>query len=111
MKKNLYTTPWLELGRAVFSKVSSVSLVEKLVVVLVLFFAAQDLDGGAHGGEEALICTATSVQWRNDKNKNTVKSLREALFMTISLDLPKQILKAQTEARKPENIKNEDVED
>ncbi|GKD57275.1 putative reverse transcriptase domain-containing protein [Tanacetum coccineum] len=29
--------------------------------------------------------------------------------MTISLDLPKQILKAQTEARKPENIRNEDV--
>ncbi|GJW80931.1 putative reverse transcriptase domain-containing protein [Tanacetum coccineum] len=29
--------------------------------------------------------------------------------MTISLDLPKQILNAQTEARKPENLKNEDV--
>nr|GEZ62409.1 putative reverse transcriptase domain-containing protein [Tanacetum cinerariifolium] len=32
-----------------------------------------------------------------------------ALVMTISLDLPKQILNAHTEARKPENIKNEDV--
>nr|GEZ38031.1 putative reverse transcriptase domain-containing protein [Tanacetum cinerariifolium] len=32
-----------------------------------------------------------------------------ALVMTISLDLPKQILNAQTEARKLENIKNEDV--
>nr|GEW07201.1 putative reverse transcriptase domain-containing protein [Tanacetum cinerariifolium] len=32
-----------------------------------------------------------------------------ALVMIISLDLPKQILNAQTEARKPENIKNEDV--
>ncbi|GKF20948.1 putative reverse transcriptase domain-containing protein [Tanacetum coccineum] len=32
-----------------------------------------------------------------------------ALVITISLDLPKQILNAQTEARKPENIKNEDV--
>ncbi|GKF40328.1 putative reverse transcriptase domain-containing protein, partial [Tanacetum coccineum] len=32
-----------------------------------------------------------------------------ALVMTISLDLPKQILNAQAEARKPENIKNEDV--
>ncbi|GJW84448.1 putative reverse transcriptase domain-containing protein [Tanacetum coccineum] len=30
-----------------------------------------------------------------------------ALVMTISLDLPKQILNAQTEARKPENIKSE----
>ncbi|GKC06692.1 hypothetical protein Tco_0998302, partial [Tanacetum coccineum] len=32
-----------------------------------------------------------------------------ALFMTIGLDLPKQILNAQTEVRKPENIKSEDV--
>ncbi|GJS53324.1 putative reverse transcriptase domain-containing protein [Tanacetum coccineum] len=32
-----------------------------------------------------------------------------SLVMTIGLDLPKQILNAQTEARKPENIKNEDV--
>ncbi|GKG14595.1 putative reverse transcriptase domain-containing protein, partial [Tanacetum coccineum] len=32
-----------------------------------------------------------------------------ALVMTISLNLPKQILKAQTEAQKLENIKNEDV--
>ncbi|GJT98106.1 putative reverse transcriptase domain-containing protein [Tanacetum coccineum] len=32
-----------------------------------------------------------------------------ALVMTISLDLPKQISNAQTKARKPENIKNEDV--
>ncbi|GKC49055.1 putative reverse transcriptase domain-containing protein [Tanacetum coccineum] len=29
--------------------------------------------------------------------------------MTIGLDLPKQIFNAQTEARKPENIKNNDV--
>ncbi|GJZ41179.1 putative reverse transcriptase domain-containing protein [Tanacetum coccineum] len=33
-----------------------------------------------------------------------------ALVMTISLDLPKQILNAQTEARKPENIKSEILE-
>ncbi|GJS42734.1 putative reverse transcriptase domain-containing protein [Tanacetum coccineum] len=32
-----------------------------------------------------------------------------ALVMTIGLNLPKQILDAQTEARKPKNIKNEDV--
>ncbi|GJV77104.1 hypothetical protein Tco_1508688 [Tanacetum coccineum] len=38
------------------------------------------------------------------------KPLRvRALVMTIGLDLPKQILKAQTEARKPKNIKKEDV--
>nr|GFA03418.1 putative reverse transcriptase domain-containing protein [Tanacetum cinerariifolium] len=32
-----------------------------------------------------------------------------ALVMTIVLDLPRQILNAQTEARKPKNIKEEDV--
>nr|GEY27245.1 reverse transcriptase domain-containing protein [Tanacetum cinerariifolium] len=32
-----------------------------------------------------------------------------ALVMTIGLDLPRQILNAQTEARKPKNIKREDV--
>ncbi|GJZ89420.1 putative reverse transcriptase domain-containing protein [Tanacetum coccineum] len=32
-----------------------------------------------------------------------------ALVMTIGLDLPKQILEAQTEARKPKNLKSEDV--
>ncbi|GKC98526.1 putative reverse transcriptase domain-containing protein, partial [Tanacetum coccineum] len=32
-----------------------------------------------------------------------------ALVMTIGLNLPKQILNAQTKAQKPENIKNEDV--
>ncbi|GKE52010.1 putative reverse transcriptase domain-containing protein [Tanacetum coccineum] len=32
-----------------------------------------------------------------------------ALVMTIGLDLPKKILNAQTEARKPKNLKNEDV--
>nr|GEX80491.1 putative reverse transcriptase domain-containing protein [Tanacetum cinerariifolium] len=33
----------------------------------------------------------------------------QALVMTIGLDLPRQILNAQTEARKPKNIKKEDV--
>nr|GFB48317.1 reverse transcriptase domain-containing protein [Tanacetum cinerariifolium] len=33
-----------------------------------------------------------------------------ALVMTIGLDLPRQILNAQTKTRKPENIKKEDVE-
>ncbi|GJU58150.1 putative reverse transcriptase domain-containing protein [Tanacetum coccineum] len=33
----------------------------------------------------------------------------QALVITIGLNLPKQILDAQTKAQKPENIKNEDV--
>nr|GEW64738.1 putative reverse transcriptase domain-containing protein [Tanacetum cinerariifolium] len=35
----------------------------------------------------------------------------QALVMTIGLDLPKQILEAQIEALKPENLENEDVGD
>ncbi|GJZ22301.1 putative reverse transcriptase domain-containing protein [Tanacetum coccineum] len=41
--------------------------------------------------------------------KERIKPLRvRALVMTIGLDLPKQILNAQIEAMKPENLKNED---
>ncbi|GJZ97116.1 putative reverse transcriptase domain-containing protein [Tanacetum coccineum] len=43
-----------------------------------------------------------------ERTRTTVMCSR-ALVMTISLDLPKQILNAQTEARKPENINSEDV--
>ncbi|GJV17138.1 putative reverse transcriptase domain-containing protein [Tanacetum coccineum] len=35
--------------------------------------------------------------------------LRVELSLTIGLDIPKQILEAQTEARKPENLKTKDV--
>ncbi|GJW26206.1 putative reverse transcriptase domain-containing protein [Tanacetum coccineum] len=42
--------------------------------------------------------------------KERINPLRvRALAMTIGLNLPKKILNAQTEARKPKNIKNEDV--
>nr|GFA05220.1 reverse transcriptase domain-containing protein [Tanacetum cinerariifolium] len=42
--------------------------------------------------------------------KERIKPIRfRALVMTIGLELPKQILNVQTEAQKPENIKNEDV--
>ncbi|GKC01214.1 putative reverse transcriptase domain-containing protein [Tanacetum coccineum] len=44
--------------------------------------------------------------------KEQIKPLLvQALVMTISLDLPKQILEAQTKARKQENLKAEDVGD
>ncbi|GJX11511.1 putative reverse transcriptase domain-containing protein [Tanacetum coccineum] len=42
--------------------------------------------------------------------KERIKPLRvRALVMNIGLNLPKQILEAQIEAQKPENIKKEDV--
>ncbi|GJW25861.1 putative reverse transcriptase domain-containing protein [Tanacetum coccineum] len=56
-----------------------------------------------HPGKANVVADALSRKERN-------KPLRvRALVMTIGLNLPKQILDAQTEARKPENIKNEDV--
>ncbi|GKA62191.1 putative reverse transcriptase domain-containing protein [Tanacetum coccineum] len=56
-----------------------------------------------HPGKANIVADALSRKERN-------KPLRvQALVMTIGLDLPKQILEAQTEARKPENLKSEDV--
>nr|GEY62135.1 putative reverse transcriptase domain-containing protein [Tanacetum cinerariifolium] len=56
-----------------------------------------------HPGKANVVADALS-------RKERIKPLRvRSLVMTIRLELPKQILNAQTEARKPENIKNEDV--
>nr|GEU76469.1 putative reverse transcriptase domain-containing protein [Tanacetum cinerariifolium]GEU81713.1 putative reverse transcriptase domain-containing protein [Tanacetum cinerariifolium] len=44
------------------------------------------------------------------EKEERIKPLRvRALVMTIGLELPRQILNAQTKAQKPKNIKNEDV--
>nr|GEY46275.1 reverse transcriptase domain-containing protein [Tanacetum cinerariifolium] len=56
-----------------------------------------------HLGKENVVAAALS-------RKEQIKPLRvQALVMTIGLEVPKQILNAQTKAQKPENIKNEDV--
>ncbi|GJR99207.1 hypothetical protein Tco_0315716 [Tanacetum coccineum] len=47
---------------------------------------------------------------RQRRWKERIKPLRvRALAMTIGLDLPKQIVNAQTGAQKPENFKHKDV--
>ncbi|GJT97427.1 putative reverse transcriptase domain-containing protein [Tanacetum coccineum] len=56
-----------------------------------------------HSGKANVVANALSRKERD-------QPLRvRALVMTIGLDLPKQILNAQTEARKQENLKNKDV--
>nr|GEZ25696.1 putative reverse transcriptase domain-containing protein [Tanacetum cinerariifolium] len=56
-----------------------------------------------HPGKANVVADALSRKEREPPLKVRV------LVMTIGLDLPRQILNAQTEARKPENIKKEDV--
>ncbi|GJT35033.1 putative reverse transcriptase domain-containing protein [Tanacetum coccineum] len=62
-----------------------------------------DCDIRYHPGKANVVADALS-------HKERIEPLRvRALVMTIGLDLPKQILKAQIEALKPENLKKEDV--
>nr|GEX20680.1 putative reverse transcriptase domain-containing protein [Tanacetum cinerariifolium] len=56
-----------------------------------------------HPGKANVVADALS-------RKERIKPLQvRALFMIIGLNLPKKIIEAQTEARKPENLKSEDV--
>nr|GEX47464.1 putative reverse transcriptase domain-containing protein [Tanacetum cinerariifolium] len=62
-----------------------------------------DCDIRYHPGKANKVADALSC-------KERVEPLRvRALVMTIGLDLPKQILEAQIESLKPENLENEDV--
>ncbi|GJW74606.1 putative reverse transcriptase domain-containing protein [Tanacetum coccineum] len=67
------------------------------------FLSDYDCEIRYHLGKANVVADALS-------RKERIKPLRvQALVMTIGLDLPKQILEAQIEAQKPENIKNENV--
>ncbi|GKB60513.1 putative reverse transcriptase domain-containing protein [Tanacetum coccineum] len=62
-----------------------------------------DCDICYHPGKANVVADALS-------RKEQIEPLRvRALVMTIGLDLPKQILEAQIETLKPENLENEDV--
>ncbi|GJS30449.1 putative reverse transcriptase domain-containing protein [Tanacetum coccineum] len=95
-----YTTHDLELGAVVFAlKILRHYLYGPKCTLLNDY----DYEIRYHPGKANVVADALG-------RKEREPPLRvQALVMTISLDLPKQILNAQTEARKPENIKNEDV--
>ncbi|GJV12343.1 putative reverse transcriptase domain-containing protein [Tanacetum coccineum] len=66
-------------------------------------FSDYDCEIRYHPGKANVVADALS-------RKERIKPLRvRALVMTIGLNLPKQILEAQTEALKPENLTAEDV--
>ncbi|GJZ29670.1 putative reverse transcriptase domain-containing protein [Tanacetum coccineum] len=70
----------------------------------------KDLEALLYGNQVYGVQDHKSLQKYLTKGEEQIKPLRvRALVMTIGLDLPKQILNAQTEAQKPENLKNEDV--
>nr|GEY16231.1 putative reverse transcriptase domain-containing protein [Tanacetum cinerariifolium] len=84
-----YMTHDLELGSVVFA---------------LNIWSDYDCEIRYHLGKANVVANALS-------RKEQIKPIRvRALVMTIGLELPKQILNAQTEARKPGNIKNEYVE-
>ncbi|GJY91796.1 putative nucleotidyltransferase, ribonuclease H [Tanacetum coccineum] len=86
-----YTTHDLELGAVVFA------------LKIWRHYLDYDCKIRYHPGKANVVADVLSRKERD-------QPLRvRALVMTIGFDLPKQNLNAQTEARKPENIKNEDV--
>ncbi|GJY61756.1 putative reverse transcriptase domain-containing protein [Tanacetum coccineum] len=89
-----YTTHDLELGAVVFA----------LKLWRHYLYGTNDYDCEIryHPGKANVMADALS---RKEREPLRVR----ALVMTIGLDLPNQILEAQTEARKPENLKSEDV--
>ncbi|GJX97705.1 putative reverse transcriptase domain-containing protein [Tanacetum coccineum] len=90
-----YTTHDLELGA-----VKELNMRQRRWLELLSDY---DCEIRYHPGKANVVTDALSRRKR-------IKPLRvRALVMTIGLDLPKQILNAQTKARKPKNIKNEDV--
>ncbi|GJQ90871.1 putative reverse transcriptase domain-containing protein [Tanacetum coccineum] len=91
--ENNYTTHDLELG-------AELNMRQRRWLELLSDY---DCEIRYHPGKANVVADALS-------RKEREPSLRvRALVMTIGLNLPKQILDAQTKARKPENIKNKDI--
>nr|GEZ45996.1 putative reverse transcriptase domain-containing protein [Tanacetum cinerariifolium] len=101
------------LGAVLMQREKVISYASRQLKIHEKNYTTHDLELGAvvdydceiryHSGKANVVADALS-------RKERIKPLRvRALVMTIGLDLPKQILGAQTEARKTENLKKEDV--
>nr|GEX42293.1 putative reverse transcriptase domain-containing protein [Tanacetum cinerariifolium] len=109
LKQKLYSAPILALPEgaedfvAYYDASCSSVRSEDLEALSVRNEIDYDCEIRYHPGKANVVADALS-------RKEWIKPLRvRALVMTIGLDLPKQILGAQTEARKTENLRNEDV--
>nr|GEV93475.1 reverse transcriptase domain-containing protein [Tanacetum cinerariifolium] len=97
-KKN-YTTHDLELGTVVFA----LKMWQHYLYKTKYLLSNYDCEIRYHLGKANVVVDALS-------EKERIKPLRvQALVMTIGLNLPKQILKAQAEALKPKNLTADDV--
>ncbi|GJT83274.1 putative reverse transcriptase domain-containing protein [Tanacetum coccineum] len=107
-EENTTTTQDLELGAVECSLSRSGDIIYMETKSTV--FNAITRVFATHLRSEKSVNHDANADWLEMRRKEREPPLRvRALVMTISLDLPKQILNAQTEARKPENIKREDV--
>ncbi|GJV46250.1 putative reverse transcriptase domain-containing protein [Tanacetum coccineum] len=112
----VYYDAWIKgLGDVLMQREKVIAYASRQLKIHEKNYMTHDLELGAvllsdydceiryHPGKANVVADALSRKERN-------KPLRvRALVMTIGLNLPKQILEAQIEAHKPENIKNEDV--
>nr|GEW56760.1 hypothetical protein [Tanacetum cinerariifolium] len=91
----------VKFGRCANAKRKGVAYASRQLKIHEKNYTTHDLELGA-------VVFALKI-WRHYL-KEQIKPLRvRALVMTICLDLLKQILEAQTEARKPQNLKSKDV--